>query len=336
MSSNKEKIQAVPTNIITGFLGVGKTSAILSLLKQKPDHERWAILVNEFGEVGVDGNFFEGQHREELGFFVQEVPGGCMCCASGLPMQIALNQLLTQAKPHRLLIEPTGLGHPIEVLQLLSNQYYRTVLNIQKTLTLVDARNLAEPRYTEHETFNQQIGIADIVVANKLDLYAEADKQALASFLHSKNYHPEQTHYTQQGKLKLDWLAGATAKLAHASHHHHHHHATEKPDVNKMDISDIGYVTAVNEGEGFTSIGWRFAPERVFDRARLKQVLAGMKVERLKGVFITEQGIFAYNATADGVSEIELNECAETRVEVICTQVNSDWERQLLAAVWMD
>ncbi|WP_304438858.1 GTP-binding protein, partial [Oleiphilus sp. HI0086] len=99
----------VPTNIITGFLGVGKTSAILNLLKQKPDNERWAVLVNEFGEIGVDGSLFQGQSSQEQGVFIKEVPGGCMCCASGLPMQIALNQLLSRAKPDRLLIEPTGL-----------------------------------------------------------------------------------------------------------------------------------------------------------------------------------------------------------------------------------
>ena len=87
------RITAVPTNIITGFLGVGKTSAILHLLRHKPDDERWAVLVNEFGEIGVDGSLLQGRHAEATGVFVREVPGGCMCCTAGLPMQIALNQL---------------------------------------------------------------------------------------------------------------------------------------------------------------------------------------------------------------------------------------------------
>ena len=99
MNADTKKISTVPTNIITGFLGVGKTSAILHLLKEKPKDERWAILVNEFGEIGVDGSLFEGQHNQEQGVFIREVPGGCMCCAAGLPMQIALNQLLTRANP---------------------------------------------------------------------------------------------------------------------------------------------------------------------------------------------------------------------------------------------
>ena len=152
-------------------MGVGKTTAILNLLKNKPDNERWAVLVNEFGEIGVDGSLFEGQHSQQQGVFIREVPGGCMCCTSGLPMQIALNQLLSKAKPDRLLIEPTGLGHPKEVLEVLTSEYYQDVLSLHKTLTIVDARKLKQQRYTDHDTFNQQIALADMVVGNKTDLY---------------------------------------------------------------------------------------------------------------------------------------------------------------------
>lgn len=154
------KVKKISTNIITGFLGVGKTSAILHLLKNKPENERWAVLVNEFGEIGIDGSLLKGQYSENSGVFIREVPGGCMCCAAGLPMQVALNQLLTKAKPDRLLIEPTGLGHPVEILQILSDKFYQQILQVEKILTLVDARNLTDRRYTEHDTFNQQISIA--------------------------------------------------------------------------------------------------------------------------------------------------------------------------------
>lgn len=133
MNPNKHQTRVVPTNVITGFLGVGKTSAILHLLSQKPVHERWAVLVNEFGEIGVDGSLFEGQHAKEQGIFIREVPGGCMCCASGLPMEIALNQLLAKAKPGSLTVEPTGLGHPKEVLQVLSAEYYKRYCRCKNT-----------------------------------------------------------------------------------------------------------------------------------------------------------------------------------------------------------
>ena len=97
-------IENIPTNIITGFLGVGKTTAITHLLKNKPEGERWAVLVNEFGEIGIDGSLIAGNDSEQSGVFIREVPGGCMCCTAGLPMQMALTMLLAKAKPDRLLI----------------------------------------------------------------------------------------------------------------------------------------------------------------------------------------------------------------------------------------
>ena len=112
-------------NVITGFPGVGKTTAILNLLQQKPDDELWAILVNEFGEIGVDGGLLKGQAPVRDDVMVFEIPGGCMCCAAGLPMEMALSQLFFLASPDRLIIEPTGLGHPAEVLSVLASDAYR-------------------------------------------------------------------------------------------------------------------------------------------------------------------------------------------------------------------
>ena len=80
MQDEPEKLTAIPTNIITGFLGVGKTTAILSLLNARPVGERWAVLVNEFGEIGIDGSLFSGLHDEDNGVFVREVPGA-VCAA---------------------------------------------------------------------------------------------------------------------------------------------------------------------------------------------------------------------------------------------------------------
>jgi G3E family GTPase len=162
-----QTISQVPTNIITGALGVGKTTLIQALLAQKPADEKWAVLVNEFGEVGIDGAMMSGQNP--TGVFIKEVPGGCMCCTSGLPMQIALNMLLAQAKPNRLLIEPTGLGHPKEVLQTLSEDHYKDVLDIHATLTLIDPRKLNDERWRAHPTFQEQVQIADVIVITKSD-----------------------------------------------------------------------------------------------------------------------------------------------------------------------
>lgn len=331
--TTEDRISNVPTNIITGFLGTGKTSAILNLLKNKPADEKWAVLVNEFGEIGVDGSLFEGSHTEEQGVFIREVPGGCMCCTAGLPMQIALNVLLTKARPDRLLIEPTGLGHPIEVLGVLSGEFYRDSLSIHKIVTLVDARSLSDSRYTDHETFNQQIAIADIIVGNKSDLYEEADRSALQTYAKKQGAPHAEVLITEQGVLEPTWLEGLTQAVSVEQHDHHHHHKNNEPSLAEMPIPESGFVKAENQGEGFKSVGWRFTPHRVFDRSKLFAFFSGLEAERMKGIFITQSGVFGYNLTKDGLTEMVLDECAESRVEIIAPEMDADWENQLMACM---
>src|SRR5439155_17823698 len=78
---------AIPTNLITGFLGVGKTTAVIDLLKGKERGSRWAVLVNEYGDVSIDGALIEGESPD--GVSVREVGGGCVCCASAPYLPVA-------------------------------------------------------------------------------------------------------------------------------------------------------------------------------------------------------------------------------------------------------
>lgn len=320
-------LHAIPTNVITGFLGVGKSTAILNLLKQKPKTEVWAVLVNEFGEVGIDGSLFAGQETEESGIFIREVAGGCMCCAAGLPMQIALNMLLTRARPHRLLIEPTGLGHPREVLSVLTGEHYREVLDIRATITLVDARKVHEERYTKHPTFNQQLAIADIIVANKSDQYQAEDFPALVEFLAGSVSLDEKSLFqVSHGTLQLDWLTPPASQ--HELAHDHEHHGEEGAQdaaalLQTPELQDAGYLSIDNEGEGFFSRGWIFTPEWVFDSRKLYSLLLSVKAERIKGVFITDQGISAYNKADDVLTEAELDDCMDSRIECISSDRQS-------------
>jgi G3E family GTPase len=327
-------LKAIPTNVITGFLGVGKSTAILHLLKQKPDHERWAVLVNEFGEVGIDGSLLTGQKSEESGIFVREVSGGCMCCAAGLPMQIALNMLLTRAKPHRLLIEPTGLGHPREVLAVLAGEYYQEVLDLRATLTLVDARKVHDERYTNHSTFNQQLAVADVIVANKADQYLSEDFPALLDFLENTvGLSRTSIFQVSQGALNVDWLTPPASQHHHAHHHHTVDDATSIPAM--LEIPDAGYLSIENEGEGFYSRGWLFKPEWLFDARKLYSLLLGVNAERIKGVFITDHGISAYNKADNVLTEAELDDSMDSRIECISTDRRSleTLEAALLACV---
>ncbi|MGS2716884.1 CobW family GTP-binding protein [Eionea flava] len=333
MDADKHIFSAIPTNIITGFLGAGKSSAILHLLKHKPKNERWAVLVNEFGEIGIDGSLLEGQYTQEQGVFIREVPGGCMCCAAGLPMQVALNQLLTYAKPDRLLIEPTGLGHPKEVLQTLSADAYASVLALHTIVTLVDARKLSDRRYTEHETFNEQIAIADVVVGNKQDLYQGDEKAQLATYVKQYGSEKATVVFSQHGDLHSLNLSNKTTATAEHHHHHHHHAAESKPLLSDEPIPECGYLKAINQGEGFYSIGWRFSPEQRFDGEKLSIFLNSINAERMKAVFITNKGMLSYNLTAESLTENTLSHCEESRIEIIHSHIDEQWEAQLMACL---
>lgn len=334
------KIHTVPTNIITGFLGVGKTTAILHLLKHKRQHERWAVLVNEFGEIGIDGGLIAGMQSQNSGIFIQEVPGGCMCCTSGVPMQVALNRLLSEAKPDRLIIEPTGLGHPKEVVAVLSAEHYQTVLQLNATLTLVDARKIIDTRYTQHDIFNQQLEVADVIVGNKMDLYPANAQQNLLAYLSN---HTQLTHkpvyFVANGQIDATWLQRPFQRklpqVIHGEAHAHQHHATmlNVLPTDTTSFPECGYLKVANQGEGFQSVGLQFKPDVIFQRQKIVALLANLTVERAKAVFITSEGVFGYNKTQDQLTEVELNLSVDSRIEIIAFEIQNDLEKAVLACV---
>ena len=328
-----EQISGVPSNIITGFLGAGKTSTILQLLKNKPESEKWAVLVNEFGEIGIDGSIIEGQFSEQQGVYIREVPGGCMCCTAGLPMRVALTQLIRRAKPDRLLIEPTGLGHPKEVLDTLRDENFRGVIAIQKIVTLLDARNLSDQRYLNNETFAEQIAIADIVLANKQDLYSDKDKEVALDYLTEQSLDQAQLLFTEQGLIEPSLLDGPKPLAADYSLIANEPSSTKHQHALEAEIPECGYLNAVNRGEGFASTGWRFDQQFQFDQSKLFVFLSGINADRLKATFVTQSGSYAYNLTKDALTEVPVEQLDESRIEIIANELNPTWEQGLFACV---
>ena len=125
---------AIPVHIISGFLGAGKTTLLKHLLSQKPEGEVWAVLMNEFGQIGVDQQLLP----QDQGYAVKELLGGCLCCSSQMPMQMALSRLLSETQPDRLFIEPTGLGHPAQLLEQLTEPHWQPHLNMRALVTVID------------------------------------------------------------------------------------------------------------------------------------------------------------------------------------------------------
>jgi len=252
-----------------------------------------------------------------------------MCCTAGVPMQVALNQLLKQAKPDRLLIEPTGLGHPKEVLQTLSSSHYKNVLSLQKTITLVDARKLNDSRYISYATFNQQIDIADIIVGNKHDLYAKNDAETLTDYVINRANQTQQIVFTTQGEIAPELLQGECGYNQSAPCTAHSH-TTSSINSREAPLPASGILCIKNSAQGYQSIGWRISAAHIFSKTALHALFSNLKVERIKAVIKTDEGFVGFNLAEQTLTVTPLNDCQESRIEIIAIQINSMWGQQLM------
>ncbi|MGF1910852.1 GTP-binding protein [Vibrio kasasachensis] len=305
----------VPTSIITGFLGVGKTTTILNLLKNKPENENWAVLVNEFGEIGIDGALMTDQ-----GALIKEVPGGCMCCTADVPMSVGINALLRQ-KPDRLIIEPTGLGHPKQVVATLTSEQYEKYVELKATIALVDPRNLSIQKYTSNQNFNDQLDSADVVIGNKVDLCHSSDVDAFERWVAVQKPAKIFTQLVTNGDLPLEILDIERVQGSASSHieHHHHQHASLEPQFELPPGQP--FIRRENKGQGYFSCGWLFGAEYEFDFDALFSMLSALTAERVKAVINTDQGCYAFNVAGGIVSVNQMGLTGfESRIEVIDSQ----------------
>lgn len=313
-------LHKIPVNLITGFLGVGKTTTLQNILKHKPADERWAVIINEFGAVSIDHTAFAG--ADENGLVVKEIAGGCICCTANLPMQMTLTLVLRQVKPHRILIEPTGIGHPESILDLLHGKFLKDVLDVRATICLIDPRQWEKEDYRQHETYIDQVTLADVLIANKIDL---AGKVLTQTFLEDASalFPPKiLIGAVTQGDIDPSWLniepfPNRKALHPHAHDHaHHHQHPNEE-----LPIPEVG-IPLMRESHGLErySCGWVFSPEEVFNLSKLKSWVVSLKnVERVKGAFRTGVDWVLINAVRGEFSVEYLAYRRDSRVECIAT-----------------
>ena len=328
---------AIPTNIITGFLGVGKTTAITHLLRHKPADQVWSVLVNEFGEIGIDGAMLKSVNAH-----VREVPGGCICCVAGLPMKIALNMMIATTKPDRILIEPTGLGHPEEIINTLTGEYYDTVLNLRATLTLVDPRKLTDERYTTNANFQDQLAVADVIVANKTDCCDAQDRENFNQLLQSFEPPKQLSAWVEQGAIEADWLdLPRTPRTSKNPQAHRNNSLSPQREFYNSAIQlpqDKDFIRRDNQGQGYYSCGWLFRPDWQFNFNLLFLLMTGLSVVRAKAVMNTDQGVHVFNSENGVLSVNQLDQSLagdilDSRIELIDDQIINaeEFEAQLLA-----
>lgn len=330
-------VRPIPTNLITGFLGVGKTTAIRDLAARRPPHERWAILVNEYGEVGLDQAMLEGSG--DPGVAVSEIAGGCFCCSMEMPLDWTIDALIRTAKPHRLVIEPTGLGHPARVLDHLRGSWFRELLDVRTTICLVDPRDYANPRIANSPVFQDQLHLADIVAINKTDVVAPEVVTQFREHL-QKDLFPAKllVATTEQGRLNhewLDWKADEVRTPLFPEAHPATSHAPNETLVS-LETTVPAATQRLTPGQPLRypasnapsdHCGWIFSPEDVFNQDALLDMLGGgFSVRRIKGVFQVTGTWIQFNRVGFEMSVTPTSYRRDSRVEVILDHESRRWD----------
>ncbi len=304
-------IQQVSTHILSGFLGVGKTTAVLQLFRHKPASERWAVLVNEAGKTGIDQQIYRQQNID-----VQEIPGGCMCCAQGVALHVAVNRLLRESRPDRLIIESSGVGHPAGVLKTLSSEGFRQSLQLKASIGLINPQHLLQERYQRNALFRQQIQYADILLANKSDLASRRELQAFEQLVSSIRPARQFVATIQQGRIPAQCLE--MERLSTPGEFAFMPAAASTPD------SQIAVITL------------QWATEIFLDQQAISIWLSDMNFQRCKGMIRSHSGWHLINM-AD--RQLEISGCdqpAEIRagsyLEVFDPNTDAEMIRQSLQA----
>ncbi len=264
-------ISKIPATIITGFLGAGKTTLIRHML-QNAQGRRIALIINEFGDLGVDGDILRGcgdeTCREED---VMELSNGCICCTVADDFIPTMEKLLAREdRPDHIVIETSGLALPQPLVRAFNWPGISTQVTVDGVVTVVDGKAVTEGRFAhsvaavdaqrqldenlDHETplselFEDQIACADMIVVNKTDLLEGAEAEALVGTLRDSSRNGVQVVTTSMGKLPVDVLLGqgigAEGDLdsRHELHHHHHDHSDEHDHDHDHDAFESFVVT---------------------------------------------------------------------------------------------
>lgn len=310
----------VPVHIVTGFLGSGKTTLIHSLIEQKPVDEKWAILVNEFGQIGIDQAMFDT--RDDV--VVKGLPGGCLCCQLAFVLQAALVNLLARSKPDRVIIEPSGLGHPAGLLDLLRGEAFQDVVAVQDIIATLDPRRLDDARVREHDTFQDQLHMADAIAITMGDQASTAQHQRAQQFVGELWPTPKWVHTVDQGGLPVALLLGSDQTRQHDQ--------PEMPEAHRalaaapsLEGAFFDFPPPPGEPEqhtasalGYTSTGLRWHPTERFDLDHLAHCVGELPATaRVKGVFHTTDGWKRLNRADGALSVTSSAWRQDSRLEII-------------------
>jgi G3E family GTPase len=276
---DKDGRDLVPVTIVTGFLGSGKTTLLNHILANQQGIKT-AVLVNEFGEIGIDNDLILATQEDTI-----ELSNGCVCCSINKDLVAAVYKVLGRAEPvDYIIVETTGLANPAPVALTFLSTELRAITRVDSIVTLVDAANFT-PELLALEAGMTQIGYSDVIVINKTDLVDEADVDLVevrirdikpdARMLRSTNSVVPIQLILSVGLFETDKYLEAektpeshdhsdcehdAGHCVHDEHHHHdeehHHHHEHSHHL---------------ENDGFNSIS--FVSDRPFDSRKFQHFL---------------------------------------------------------------
>lgn len=219
-------------DIISGFLGAGKTTFIKQMIDQVFAGQKLVLIENEFGEIGIDGGFLK-----DAGIEITEMNSGCICCTLVGDFSVALKKVLDEYHPDRVLIEPSGVGKLSDVAKAVSDMQEDAQIEVDSLITVVDGKKAKMYMKNFGEFFDNQIEYANTIVLSRTQMMDEAKLKECIELLREKNEEAAIVP-TEWDKLSGDMIKAALEQghdlkkemmelishMHHEDHDHEHHH----------------------------------------------------------------------------------------------------------------
>lgn len=212
-------------DIISGFLGAGKTTLIKKLLQDAFKGQQIVLIENEFGEIGIDGGFLK-----DAGIEIREMNSGCICCSLVGDFGTALKEVAEKYHPDRIVIEPSGVGKLSDVIHAVEKLDADAVLN--SAVTVVDVLKCKMYLRNFGEFFKNQVEAAGTIILSRTDMEKATPEKIEQAIKIIRELNPDATIITTpveqlEGKKILDTIEGVKIDLSHVEEEHHHHEHDE-------------------------------------------------------------------------------------------------------------